>query len=86
MAANGTAGQSRAPLGGLDSQPWVEKYRPKTLDDVAAHKDIIDTSEQAVHTLLLAVAVDGGCSDQDVACQHIARACPRPYVNHLAHR
>ncbi|KIZ02081.1 Replication factor C subunit 5 [Monoraphidium neglectum] len=23
--------------------PWVEKYRPKTLDDVAAHKDIIDT-------------------------------------------
>lgn len=25
--------------------PWVEKYRPKTLDDVAAHKEIIDTSE-----------------------------------------
>lgn len=24
--------------------PWVEKYRPKTLDDVAAHTDIIDTS------------------------------------------
>ena len=28
--------------------PWVEKYRPKTLDDVAAHTDIIDTS--ADHT------------------------------------
>jgi hypothetical protein len=27
--------------------PWVEKYRPKTLDDVAAHKEIIDTSEDA---------------------------------------
>jgi len=27
----------------LDSSPWVEKYRPKTLADVAAHKDIIDT-------------------------------------------
>lgn len=27
----------------LDSKPWVEKYRPKTLDDVAAHKEIIDT-------------------------------------------
>lgn len=27
------------------SQPWVEKYRPKTLDDVCAHRDIIDTSE-----------------------------------------
>lgn len=25
--------------------PWVEKYRPKTLDDVAAHKEIIDTSK-----------------------------------------
>ncbi len=23
---------------------WVEKYRPRTLDDVAAHKEIIDTS------------------------------------------
>ena len=28
--------------------PWVEKYRPKTLDDVAAHTDIIDTSESVV--------------------------------------
>lgn len=25
--------------------PWVEKYRPVTLDDVVAHKDIISTSE-----------------------------------------
>jgi hypothetical protein len=24
--------------------PWIEKYRPKQLDDVAAHKGIIDTS------------------------------------------
>mmetsp|Transcript_27622 Transcript_27622/g.71661 ORF Transcript_27622/g.71661 Transcript_27622/m.71661 type:complete len:334 (-) Transcript_27622:143-1144(-) len=32
-----------APLAQLDSKPWVEKYRPKTLDDVAAHKEIIDT-------------------------------------------
>jgi hypothetical protein len=27
-----------------NNQPWIEKYRPRTLDDVAAHKDIIDTS------------------------------------------
>eukprot|EP00238_Polyblepharides_amylifera_P013555 CAMPEP_0196588198 /NCGR_PEP_ID=MMETSP1081-20130531/59798_1 /TAXON_ID=36882 /ORGANISM="Pyramimonas amylifera, Strain CCMP720" /LENGTH=358 /DNA_ID=CAMNT_0041910623 /DNA_START=44 /DNA_END=1120 /DNA_ORIENTATION=- len=27
----------------LDSSPWVEKYRPKSLSDVTAHKDIIDT-------------------------------------------
>lgn len=46
-SAGGTAASApgRGPLGALDSQPWVEKYRPKTLDDVAAHKDIIDTSE-----------------------------------------
>lgn len=24
---------------------WVEKYRPKSLDDVAAHRDIVDTSK-----------------------------------------
>lgn len=24
--------------------PWVEKYRPVTLDDVVAHGDIISTS------------------------------------------
>ena len=29
-----------APGSGL---PWVEKYRPATLRDVAAHTDIIDT-------------------------------------------
>ena len=30
---------------GLDRDaPWVEKYRPQSLDDVAAHKEIVDTS------------------------------------------
>ena len=29
----------------LAAAPWVEKYRPKSLDDVAAHGEIIDTSE-----------------------------------------
>ncbi|KAF8999935.1 hypothetical protein BDQ17DRAFT_1221037, partial [Cyathus striatus] len=27
-----------------DSLPWVEKYRPVTLDDVVSHKDITGTS------------------------------------------
>jgi hypothetical protein len=27
------------------SAPWIEKYRPNTLDDVASHGEIIETSE-----------------------------------------
>ncbi|KXZ52805.1 hypothetical protein GPECTOR_8g191 [Gonium pectorale] len=30
-------------------QPWVEKYRPQKLDDVAAHKEIIDTIKRLTH-------------------------------------
>lgn len=26
------------------AMPWVEKYRPQSLADVAAHRDIVDTS------------------------------------------
>lgn len=45
-----TAGPSTSkrkgdPLVEKKDAPWVEKYRPKTLDDVAAHKEIIDTSK-----------------------------------------
>ncbi|KAK4052031.1 Subunit of heteropentameric Replication factor C (RF-C) [Microbotryomycetes sp. JL201] len=32
----------------LDAMPWVEKYRPVTLDDVVAHKDIISTIDQFI--------------------------------------
>jgi hypothetical protein len=41
-AAPGASGKAAAA--GASTQPWIEKYRPRTLDDVAAHKDIIDTS------------------------------------------
>lgn len=40
-------GKDVASLGGppqSKATPWVEKYRPESLDDVAAHRDIIDTS------------------------------------------
>jgi len=53
LIASGSAGTSNKThkvdrlVEGRDA-PWVEKYRPKTLDDVAAHKEIIDTSELAV--------------------------------------
>ncbi|XP_054788464.1 replication factor C subunit 5 [Prosopis cineraria] len=33
------------PPDGRDT-PWVEKYRPKSLDDVAAHRDIVDTIDR----------------------------------------
>lgn len=33
-----------AARGGGGEVPWSEKYRPRTLDEVAAHGDIIDTS------------------------------------------
>lgn len=28
----------------IKATPWVEKYRPQSLADVAAHRDIVDTS------------------------------------------
>lgn len=31
--------------------PWVEKYRPQSLADVAAHRDIVDTSEYILFLL-----------------------------------
>lgn len=30
----------------LDNLPWVEKYRPKTLDEVVSHEDITSTSKE----------------------------------------
>ena len=40
-----TSRAAEPALGSRDpkNQPWIEKYRPKTLDDVAANKEIIDT-------------------------------------------
>ena len=40
-------GESSLSKGKADA-PWVEKFRPKTLEDVAAHKEIIDTSAQSL--------------------------------------
>ncbi|OOQ88950.1 Replication factor C subunit 3 [Penicillium brasilianum] len=31
------------PIQALDNLPWVEKYRPNTLDDVSGHQDILAT-------------------------------------------
>ena len=37
-----TARQAARQLA-LDEQPWVEKYRPASLDELISHKDIIST-------------------------------------------
>ncbi|GAA5877554.1 hypothetical protein JCM1840_005841 [Sporobolomyces johnsonii] len=45
----GRAGElGLANLLAADNLPWVEKYRPATLDDVVAHKDIISTIDQFI--------------------------------------
>ncbi|KAJ3695961.1 hypothetical protein LUZ60_001338 [Juncus effusus] len=39
--------KGKAPLlPGGKSAPWVEKYRPQSLADVAAHRDIVDTIDR----------------------------------------
>jgi len=48
MAADGAGLVKRAAIGAPETQPWVEKFRPKTLNDVAAHNDIIDTIKRLV--------------------------------------
>ena len=44
-ASMASAGSRLKPGAGDNrNAPWIEKYRPKTLDEVAAHTEIIDTS------------------------------------------
>jgi hypothetical protein len=42
---------------------WVEKYRPKALSDVAAHKDIIDTSKLTYNSCRLSEGSLGDFGD-----------------------
>jgi replication factor C subunit 3/5 len=41
---------SDLPVEAEDSLPWVEKYRPDTLDDVQGHQDILATINKFVET------------------------------------
>ncbi|CAL5019818.1 unnamed protein product [Urochloa decumbens] len=43
----GAAAKGKAPLNApVRAAPWVEKYRPQSLADVAAHRDIVDTIDR----------------------------------------
>jgi len=37
-------------MSGKAAIPWVEKYRPRALDEVAHHKEIVQTLQNAVST------------------------------------
>ena len=49
VAAAVDKGKARELVDLSDNLPFVEKYRPKTLDDVVAHQDIISTSTSPSH-------------------------------------
>ncbi|KAI9785470.1 MAG: hypothetical protein M1839_009211 [Geoglossum umbratile] len=50
MAAKGKRSAANLPVEAEDSLPWVEKYRPNTLDDVSGHHDILATINKFVDT------------------------------------
>ncbi|OJD38916.1 activator 1 subunit 3 [Diplodia corticola] len=48
MAAKGKRSAANLPVEAEDTLPWVEKYRPDTLDDVSGHHDILATINKFV--------------------------------------
>lgn len=50
MSSKGKRSAANLPVEAEDSLPWVEKYRPDTLDDVSGHQDIITTINKFVDT------------------------------------
>ncbi|QUC24004.1 uncharacterized protein UV8b_08245 [Ustilaginoidea virens] len=47
-AAKGKRSAANLPVEAEDSLPWIEKYRPTTLDDVSGHHDILATINKFV--------------------------------------
>lgn len=45
MSASASAAAVSAPSAVESTIPWVEKYRPSSLNDVIAQADIVGTSE-----------------------------------------
>ncbi|KAF5003040.1 hypothetical protein FDECE_10386 [Fusarium decemcellulare] len=49
-AANGNADQKQDKPGNARTQPWVEKYRPKTLSDVTAQDHTVDVLQRTLQS------------------------------------
>ncbi|TVY53019.1 Replication factor C subunit 3, partial [Lachnellula cervina] len=49
-ASKGKRSAANLPVEAEDSLPWVEKYRPDTLEDVSGHQDILATINKFVDT------------------------------------
>ncbi|KAH7155098.1 hypothetical protein B0J13DRAFT_593446 [Dactylonectria estremocensis] len=47
-ATKGKRSAANLPVEAEDSLPWIEKYRPNTLDDVSGHQDILATINKFV--------------------------------------
>ncbi|KAG5953338.1 hypothetical protein E4U53_005984 [Claviceps sorghi] len=47
-ASKGKRSTANLPVEAEDSLPWIEKYRPTTLDDVSGHRDILATINKFV--------------------------------------
>ncbi|KAL5352857.1 Subunit of heteropentameric Replication factor C (RF-C) [Pseudogymnoascus australis] len=52
QTAQGKRSAANLPVEAEDTLPWVEKYRPDTLEDVSGHQDIIATINRFTSTVL----------------------------------
>ena len=59
------AAKPASAASGVSEAPWSEKYRPRTLEEVQAHGDIIDTSASSGH---LEWPLGGGGTRGPVRC------------------
>lgn len=47
-STRGKRAAANLPVEAEDSLPWVEKYRPNSLDDVSGHQDVLATINKFV--------------------------------------
>ena len=59
--ASGEAGRGEgAGRSGGGTQPWVEKYRPRRVEDVSSQEDVIATLKKAMDTANVRAEGDAG--------------------------